>query len=175
MATYDMTLGSTITVGADSIAALPSMRQGETLRKVEAYLDFTKIVADSNYTLSSGDIFQLIEIPAESLVFYVGAEVMTKFDGTCTIDIDFAAGDDMIDGANVTSTGFCVKGDNGQVTTIVGSGASTYTQLVSTTDTIDVKVISSDSTVGVLRVFAYIMDLNAHGTFPATVDNDVLA
>ena len=100
---------------------------------------------------------------------------MTVFNNTCTVNIGFAAADTMIDGADVTSIGFCAAGTNGQPTTIVGSAASKFTQLVSTTDTIDVVVLSSDSTVGVLRVFAWIMDLNEHATVPVEVVRDALA
>ena len=51
-----------------------------------------------------------------------------------------SAGDDIIDGADITSTGFCAAGTNGQTNTVVGSAASTYTQFVTTTDTIDCKI-----------------------------------
>ena len=36
------------------------------------------------------------------------------FTGSCTLDMDFAEGDDIIDGADITSTGFCAEGSNGQ-------------------------------------------------------------
>ena len=175
MATYDMTSGSTVTVGASSIAAVPSRMTGDSVRKVEAYLDFTKLVADDNYTLATGDVFQLLEIPAGYLVLNAGAEVMTAFDGTTTVDIDFDGGDDIVDGADVTSAGFCAAGANGQTNTVVGSAASTYTQFVSTTDTIDVTIASTNATVGVLRVYAIIMDCNEHATVPTVTDRDQLA
>ena len=100
---------------------------------------------------------------------------MTAFDGTTTVDIDFAGGDDIVDGADVTSVGFCAAGTNGQTNTVVGSAASTYTQFVSTTDTIDVTVASTDATVGVLRVYAIVMDCNENATVPTEVTRDQLA
>lgn len=175
MATYDMTAKATATVGANSTAAMPSGFHSNPVRMVEAYLDFGKLVADDNYTLATGDVFQLLEIPAGTMVLHAGAEVMTAFDGTCTVDIDFAAGDDIIDGADVTSVGFCAAGTNGQPQTIVGSAASTYTQLIATTDTIDVLVTSADATVGVLRVFAVVMNLNEVAAVPVEVVRDQLA
>ncbi|PHS02789.1 MAG: hypothetical protein COA78_20310 [Blastopirellula sp.] len=175
MATYDMTSSGTATVGANSIAVLPSMKHGEAVRKIEAYLDFGKLVLDSGYTLATGDVFQLLEIPAGTIVLNAGAEVMTAFDGTATVDIDFAGGDDIVDGFNVTSVGFAAAGTNGQTNTIVGAAASTYTQFVSTTDTIDVTLASSNATVGVLRVYAHVMDCNEHGTVVVDVDRDQLA
>lgn len=175
MATYDMTSSATATVGASSIAAVPSRMAGDSVRTIEAYLDFTKLVASGDYTLATGDVFQLLEIPAGYLVLNAGAEVMTAFDGTTTVDIDFAAGDDIVDGADVTSAGFCAAGTNGQTNTVVGSAASTYGQFLSATDTIDVTIASTDATVGVLRVYAVIMDCNAHASVPTTTDRDQLA
>lgn len=175
MATYDMTSKATATVGANSTTAMPSGFHSNPVRMIEAYLDFGKLVADDNYTLSSGDVFQLLEIPAGTLVLHAGAEVMTAFDGTCAVDVDFAAGDDIIDGADVTSTGFCAAGSNGQPQTIVGSAASTFAQLVAADDTIDVLVTSADATVGVLRVFAVVMNLNEASAVPAEVVRDQLA
>jgi hypothetical protein len=178
--TYDMTSSATATVGANSIAVLPSVTEGESVRKIEAYLDFSKLVASGSYTLATGDVFQLLEIPAGTMVLNAGAEVMTAFDGTCTVDIDFAAGDDIVDGADVTSIGYCAAGTNGQTNTNGAIGASyaqtTYTAFVSTTDTIDVLVTSSDATVGVLRVYAVVMDCNKHGAAMASeVVRDKLA
>lgn len=175
MATYDLTSKATATVGADSKALLPAAAAGDALRKIEAYLDFSKLVADPNYTLSTGDVFQLLEIPAGTLVVNAGAEVMVAFDGTTTVDVDFAGGDDIIDGADVTSVGFCAGGTNGQTNTVVGSAASTYTQFIAADDTIDVTIASSDATVGVLRVYAQVIDCNENGTRPTTTTRDQLA
>ena len=72
---------------------------------------------------------------------FAGAEVLTAFNGTSpTVDIDFAAGDDIIDGGDVTSAGFLAEGTNGQANDVVTGAASTFTQFVTTTDTIDVKL-----------------------------------
>jgi len=179
MATYDMTSSATATVGANSSAVLPSKLEGDSVRKVEAILDFSKLVASGNYTLATGDVFQLLEIPAGTIILNAGAEVMTAFDGTCTVDIDFAAGDDIVDGADVTSTGYCAAGTNGQTNTPFPVGgvyaASTYTQLVTTTDTIDVTITSANATVGVLRVYAHVMDCSSTVGVPTDVDRDQLA
>jgi len=105
MAIYDMTSKATIGVNSDSIAAYTSKYRAMPMRVVEATLDIDKLVADG-YTCANGDIFELLEIPADTYVFAVGAEVLKAFDGTSpTVDIDFAAGDDMIDGGDVSSTG----------------------------------------------------------------------
>jgi hypothetical protein len=174
MATYDMTLNSTVGVGADSIAAVPTRQTGDSVRKIEAYLDFTKLVGTDGYTLATGDVFQLLEIPAGYLVLNAGAEVMTAFDGTATVDVDFAGGDDIVHAFDVTSVGFAAAGTNGQTNTIIGSAASTFTQFLSAAATLDVTLDSADATVGVLRVYAVVMDCNEHATVATTVDRDQL-
>ena len=127
------------------------------------------------YSGVDGDIFQLLEIPAGVLVINAGAEVMKAFNSSVTADIDFAAGDDIVDGADVTSTGFCAAGSNGQ-TNVIGTGsASTYTQFMASTDTIDVKLAGAAPTTGRLRVYAVLVDCNEQGAEPAAAARDALA
>tara|TARA_R110000772_G_scaffold7493_1_gene25477 strand:- start:432 stop:947 length:516 start_codon:yes stop_codon:yes gene_type:complete len=171
MATFDLTAGSTFsTEAANSIAALPESRRPAYL--VEAILDLSKI---DNYTNANGDIFQVLEIPAGTLVLAAGAEVLTVFDGsTPTVDIDFAAGDDIVDGGDVTSLGYLASGTNGGANV---TSATTWVQLVTTTDTIDVKLIaaSADVTVGKLRVYAIAIDVDGVAETAVEVDRDQLA
>lgn len=179
MATYDMTSKSTAFVNSDSIAAYPLEQSVNKMRVLEATLDMEKIIANG-YTVANGDVFQLLEVPADSYVFAVGAEVTKAFDGTSpTVDIDFAAGDDFIDGGDVSSTGWLAAGSNGQGLTHDTNGAAlTFTPLVTTTDTIDVKLIaaSADVTEGVLRVVAIVIDLEETGrVYPDEVVRDQLA
>ena len=171
MATYDLTLGSTqSTEAASSIAALPAKRRSAYM--VEATLDISKI---SNYTCVNGDIFQVLEIPANTFIVAAGAEVLTVFNGTTpTVDIDFAAGDDIVDGGDVTATGYLAAGTNGGANL---TSQVTFTQLVTTTDTIDVKLIaaSADVTAGKLRVYAVVVDLDGIADLADEVDRDQLA
>ena len=174
MATYDMTDADTVGVGADSIAVLPPKSDSHVAYTIQATLDIDDMVA-KGYSGSDGDIFQLLEIPAGVLVINAGAEVMKAFNTSVTADVDFAAGDDIIDGADVTSTGFCAKGTNGQ-TNVIGTGAaSTYTQFVSTTDTIDVLLAGAAPTTGRLRVYATVVDCNEQGAEPTAAARDTLA
>ena len=174
MATYDMTDADTVGVGADSIAVLPPKPDSHVAYTIQATLDIDDMVA-KGYSGADGDIFQLLEIPAGVLVINAGAEVMKAFNSSVTADIDFAAGDDIIDGADVTSTGFCAKGTNGQ-TNVIGTGAaSTYTQFVSTTDTIDVLLAGAAPTTGRLRVYATVVDCNEQGAEPTAAARDTLA
>ena len=172
MATFDMTASSTAGVNSDSIAVLPASRDGMDMRMVEAILDISKI---TDYSCTNGDIFQLLEIPANTFVLFAGAEVLTAFDGTSpTVDIDFAAGDDIIDGGDVSSAGFLAEGTNGQANDTMTGAASTFTQFVTTTDTIDVKLIaaSADVTTGKIRVYACVVDVNGAQELAAEVARD---
>src|SRR6056300_1617259 len=176
MATYDLTSKDTTGVSSDSIVAMPSAKNTNVMRNIEAYLDIDALVAAGG-SYSAGDVFQVLEIPANTLVLNSGAEVMKAFTSSCTLDLDFAGGDDIVDGADITSTGFCAAGTNGQTNTIVGSAASTYTQFVTTTDTIDAKIAGAAPATGRLRMYATVIDLAGHGLDdkPDEVDRDQLA
>ena len=176
MATYDLTSKDTTGVSSDSIVAMPSAKNANVMKNIEAYLDIDALVAAGG-SFADGDIFQVLEIPANTLVLNAGAEVMSAFTSSCTLDMDFAAGDDIIDGADITSTGFCAAGTNGQTNTIVGSAASTYTQFITTTDTIDATIAGAAPATGRLRVYATVIDLAGHAIDdkPTDVDRDQLA
>ena len=176
MATYDMTSSSTTGVSSNSIAVLPSETGMGAMRMVQAYLDIDALVAEG-YSGADGDIFQLLEIPAGCLVLFAGAEVEKAFTGSCTLDMDFAAGDDIIDGADITSTGFCAEGSNGQSNDVTTGAASTFTQFVSSTDTIDCKIAGAAPATGRLRAYACIIDCNDLGAAgkATDVDRDQLA
>lgn len=171
MATFNLRLGSTrSSTAANSIASLPDVRK--QAYKVEAILDISKI---ASYTCTNGDVFEVLEIPAGTFIVAAGAEVLTAFNGTTpTVDIDFAAGDDIVDGQSVTSTGYLAAGSNGGAN---NTAQSTFTQLVATTDTIDVKLIcaAANVTSGVLRVYAIVVDVDGVADTADEVDRDQLA
>ena len=173
MATFDLTSSATAGVNSNSIAALPASRNGLNMRMIEGILDIDKL---TSYSCTNGDIFQVVEIPANTMVLFAGAEGLKAFDGSSpTVDIDFAEGDDIVDGGDVTSTGFLASGSNGAAMTT--SGTITFTQHVTTTDTIDVKLIASsaDVTTGRLRVVACVVDTNGAQELATEVDRDTLA
>ncbi len=176
MATYDLTSKATAFVNSDSIAALPSDSQAAKVFLIEKTIDIAKMIANG-YTMAAGDVFQALEIPAHAMVLFAGAEVTTVFDGTTPLmDIDFAAGDDIVDGGDPTSLGWLASGTNG--TAMSTSGTITFTQLVTTTDTIDVVLNAgaADVTAGVLRVVAAVMLVEEHGrAYPSEVSRDQLA
>ncbi len=176
MATYDMTAKATTGVNSDSIAEPRSRFQSNGMYIREAVLDFDKMTA-AGWSAANGDIFQLLEIPADTMVLFAGAYVEAAADGSSpTVDIDFAEGDDIVDGGDISSTGWLASGTNGSAMTT--SGTITFVQHVTTTDTIDVKLIagSADVTSGILRVLACCIDTGPRGgRAPTEVDRDLLA
>ena len=176
MATFDLTAKSTTGVGANVVAGIPTQSGTHVVRTIQEYLDIDALIAAGN-TIADGDVFQMLEIPAGTLVLNAGAEVMKAFTGSCTLDMDFGGGDDIIDGADITSTGYCAAGSNGQTNTVVGSAASTYTQFIGTTDTIDCTIAGAAAATGRLRVYATVIDCNDHGAVDRAteVDRDLLA
>ena len=175
MATYDMTSSDTTGVSSNSVAALPSNTGMANMRMIQAYLDIDALVA-AGYSGANGDIFQLLEIPAGCLVLFAGAEVEKAFTSSCTLDMDFAAGDDIVDGADITSTGFCAEGTNGQANDVTTGAASLFTQFQSSTDTIDCLIAGAAPATGRLRAYACIIDCNDVGASGKadTVDRDQL-
>ena len=173
MATFDLTAKSTTGVGANSIATLPANAGTHMVRTIQEYLDIDALVAAGN-SFSDGDVFQMLEIPAGTLVLNAGAEVMKAFTSSCTLDMDFGGGDDIIDGGDVSSAGFLAEGSNGQANDVVTGAASTFTQFISATDTIDVKLIagSADVTSGKLRVYACVVDVNGAQELATEVARD---
>ena len=107
MATFDLTAKSTTGVGANSIAALPSHVGTHMPQTIQEYLDIDALIAAGN-SIADGDVFQMLEIPAGCLVLNAGAEVMKAFTSSCTLDMDFGGGDDIIDGADITSVYYLV-------------------------------------------------------------------
>ena len=177
MATYDMTSVDTAGVGAN-VLAVPTVI-GNTVRTVEAILDIDAMVT-AGYSGTNGDIFQLLEIPAESIVIAAGAEIMKSFTASCTCNIDFGGGDDIIDGAALDAAAgtYLVKGSNGEANIVNTGAASTYAAetlaLVGAADTIDVVVAGAAPATGRLRVYAVVVDVSAAMTEAAVAQRDLI-
>ena len=177
MATFDMTSSDTAGVGAN-VLAVPTV-VGNTVRTIEAILDIDAMIA-AGATIANGDIFQLLEIPAESVMVAGGAEIMKSFTASCTCNIDFAGGDDIIDGAALDAAAgtYLVKGSNGEANIVNTGAASTFAAAalacVGAADTIDVVVAGAAAATGRLRVYAVIADVSAAHTEAAVAQRDLL-
>ncbi|MAJ43738.1 MAG: hypothetical protein CMF96_07265 [Candidatus Marinimicrobia bacterium] len=178
MATFDMTLKTTPGVGANSIAQHTNV--GNPVRTIERILDIDAMIV-AGATIADGDIFQLLEIPAQSIILFAGAEILKPFTASCTCNIDFAAGDDIIDGGDLTQAAgtYLVKGTNGETNLVNTGAASTFAAenlaLVGTADTIDVTIAGAAATTGKLRLYACVADISAAMTPSALADRDYLA
>jgi len=177
MATFDMTSVDTAGVGAN-VLAVPTV-VGNTVRTIEAILDIDAMIA-AGATIANGDIFQLLEIPSESVMVAGGAEIMKSFTASCTCNIDFAGGDDIIDGAALDAAAgtYLVKGTAGEANIVNTGAASTYAAaalaLVGAADTIDVVIAGAAAATGRLRVYAVIADVSAAHTEAAVAQRDLL-
>ena len=177
MATYDMTSSDTAGVGANVLAVPTNV--GNTVRTIEAILDIDAMVT-AGYSGADGDIFQLLEIPAESVIVAAGAEIMKSFTASCTCNIDFAGGDDIIDGAALDAAAgtYLAKGSNGEANIVSTGAASLYAAealaLVGAADTIDVTIAGAAAATGRLRVYAVIADISAAMTEAAVAQRDLL-
>jgi hypothetical protein len=177
MATFDMTSSDTAGVGAN-VLAVPTV-VGNTVRTIEAILDIDAMIA-AGATIADGDIFQLLEIPAESVMLAGGAEIMKSFTASCTCNIDFAGGDDIIDGAALDAAAgtYLVKGSAGEANIVNTGAASTYAAaalaLVGAADTIDVVIADAAAATGRLRVYAVIADVSSAHTEAAVAARDLV-
>ena len=177
MATFDMTSSSTNGVGAN-VLAVPTV-VGNPVKTIEAILDIDAMVA-AGTSPANGDVFQILEIPAESVVVAAGAEIMKSFTGSCTCDIDFAGGDDSVDGAALDAAAgtYLAKGTNGEANVVNTGAASTFAAAalacVGAADTIDVTIAGATPATGRLRVYAIIADVSAAHTEAAVASRDLV-
>ena len=173
MATYNLTNGSVGGLATQVTTAFPDVRNQAYM--IEAVLDIPQLIKNKAIaTAETGDIFELLLVPAGTLVVAAGAEVLTAFNGTTPlVDVDFAAGDDIVDGQSVATTGYLAGGTNG---TTIGTSSPNFVQFVTTADTIDVKLaVTGSVTAGKLRVFAVVVDCNSIQKATDEVDRDQLA
>jgi hypothetical protein len=113
-------------------------------------------------------------------VIAAGAEIMKSFTASCTCNIDFGGGDDIIDGAALDAAAgtYLVKGSNGEANIVNTGAASTYAAeslaLVGTADTIDVTIAGAAAATGRLRVYAVVVDVSAAMTEAAVAQRDLV-
>lgn len=129
---------STITTISDKNSPVEYLKT--VIVKDEVVVDFSKVAA------VSGDIVQVLTIPANSVVIKTGVKVLTAETGT--ISVGLGAGTEFDTSVNVGVTG-CTIGD--------GSGATgTY---FAAEDTIDVALLSADLDSGKISVWAIFAQL----------------
>jgi hypothetical protein len=151
MATIDMSVGTVGAVGAAPYSAVP--------RLVELEVDFAAAATAKGSALAANDVIQTIDVPAGSLVYSVGMEVLEAMTGTSTdlaLDVGVTGGD-----VDVFIDGFDMDGaDVGDHAALASSGARPV--LVTADDTIDILIAAQTGTflTGKVRMYAVIMDVN---------------
>ena len=165
----DMTVGG-VANGAATSTNHKARLGAQMPYTVEFTLDFAEATTAKGSALAATDVFQVIDVPANTMVHGAVAEVITAVNSTvCTLDIDVAEGDSFIDGGNAATTGFMAIGTNG----LAPFGANTVNPS-SAADTIDVKIATAGSVAiatGKVRIIAFMTDMTAK-LGPNEVDRD---
>ena len=137
MATYDLT-------AAGGTTGHPA--NGRTPYLVENTIDVSAVNSDSG--TADGDILQVLDIPAETLIMEAGVEVITALSSSATIDLGITGGDPdrYVDG-DTNATGFSTLTNTARV-------------IVASADTLDAKIAGAASSAGKIRVFAVLCDVS---------------
>ena len=100
--------------------------------------------------LTSGDILEVIRVPANTLVTNVALNVTTAEGGTLTVDVGDGSNDDgYIDGVNANATAAYI--------TVAGSDAYEQGRFYTAADTIDVK-LNNAADAAVMTLTAVMVD-----------------
>ena len=112
---------------------------------VENTIDISAVNGDSG--TASGDVLQVIDLPAETLVMEAGIEVLTACSGSVTFDLGITGVDvDIYTDGDTNATGYSTL-------------TATARSVAATADTLDVLQGGAASTVGKIRVWAILCDV----------------
>jgi len=149
MANVDLTQGGT--------TGHASRRNVRDVYVVENVIDWAKAVTAKGSALAAADTFDVINVPAETLVVGGGAEVLVVGDATAaTVDIGAVGTDTMVDAGNIiASTGYLAAGTNGNIALALGDRPTAA-------DTVRVTLATLTGTLatGKLRVYAVMCDVS---------------
>ena len=134
--------------------------------RMEVVLDFAKIAAARSAAgvtaLASGDVLEVIPVPAKTLVMRVGYDVTTAEGATATFDLgDGSDADGYLNDVDLNSVGSGVMSlalTEGTPNTIAGYSNGKY---YSAADTIDMTLNNNAINVAVVRVWALVADASA--------------
>ena len=139
--------------------------------KIEVDVDFANVASVNGTALAASDVIEIIDVPAKTMVWAAGLEVVTPNDGDFQIDIGITGTD-----ADAFADDFdCDGTSTGDMTNLP---AAYQPQVVSSDDTIDVLIGpttgSAYPTTGVWRTWAVMQDVS-NDLGPDEVDRDQLA
>lgn len=124
---------------------------------VEATFDAAAAAVENGTAILANDVFQLITVPANTLVYGVRAQVTTAEGATSTFDVgDGATADGYHDGldSNSTSTNAFSFDEDGTKTEAFGNG-----KFYAAADTIDLKCMTGTWTAFKVKLVAYMVQL----------------
>jgi|TARA_R100001463_G_scaffold42323_2_gene88814 hypothetical protein len=137
-------MGTINVTGAGGTTGHPS--NGRTPYLVENTIDLSAIRSDTGP--DNGDVLQVIDIPAETLVMEAGIEVITALSSSATMDLGITGGDvDIYVDGDTNATGY-------------GTLTATARHVAASADTLDILIGGADSSAGKIRVWAVMCDVS---------------
>src|SRR6056300_1316061 len=137
-------MGTINVTGAGGTTGHPS--NGRTPYLVENTIDLSAIRSDTGP--DNGDVLQVIDIPAETLVMEAGIEVITALSSSATMDLGITGGDvDIYVDGDTNATGY-------------GTLTATARHIAATADTLDILIGGADSSAGKIKVWAVMCDVS---------------
>ena len=142
--------------------------------KIETDVNLATVTTTKGSAIGSADVIQVLDIPAKSIVYAAGLEMVTQGDGKYTVDL----GIETVDG-NVFVDG--VDWGSAIATGTITQMAAAYQPVVIGSDlTLDLTIAAAATqgtalpTTGVFRAFAVVQDIS-NDLGPDEVDRDQLA
>jgi hypothetical protein len=155
-------------------AASGNTPRGRKPYMIQNTIDLAVATTSKGTALASADVYQCLNIPAESVILHAGMEVTTALTGTSTdtgYDLGITGGDvdNFVDGFDA---------DGASAGDYAPTPAAYAPVMVGAADTLDILVAAQTGTTltGKIRVFATLMDVSDAGDMAANeVDRDTLA
>ena len=149
MATYNDGKGYNLGTGAAHVAAGINKVSSVTVELNFATIT-TERAAAGLTALTSADILEVIQVPAQTLVTHVALEVTTAEGGTLTVDVgDGDNPDGYIDGVNANAAAAYI--------TVAGTDAYEQGRFYTAADTIDI-VLNNAADAAVMKLTAVMVD-----------------
>ena len=137
-------MGTLNVTGAGGTTGHPS--NGRVPYLVENTIDLSAIRGDTGP--DNGDVLQVLDIPAETLIMEAGIEVITALSSSGTMDLGITGGDvDIYVDGDTNATGY-------------GTLTATARHVAASADTLDILIGGADSSAGKIRVWAVMCDVS---------------
>ena len=157
-----------------TIPARGNHPRGRKPYMIQNTIDLAVATTSKGTALASSDVYQCLNIPAESVILHAGMEVTEALTGTSS-DTAFDLG---ITGGDVDNFVDGFDADGAAAGAYAPTPAAYAPVIVGAADTLDILVAAQTGTTltGKIRVFATLMDISDAGDMAANeVDRDTLA